>query len=308
VLKKHVAYIKRMSFLRITDPKKRDFIVQEFLKTKRNIQQHNLAEKTGDQDFATRVTKMFQPIIDSQHMVGEKVIKGVQQSIENIPVQPAITFPAFPSIEAALQPSEEEEEHGEEEPTTNIGSIAGQYLMKFASKSGVDKTFGLYDKDGEFYMGDKKVLLSGDNLIIDGKEYVGTPGIWELITSKDPDAEILTDDDYENYQDILIGTNAMRQNNSPASAKPKGNKSKKWRVYVKPIWDMYKDSLGPKSGEGVSTVIIPSDPNALLERFDLLMASKGAGNTGVQNELVSICDELLRQKIIDRKQYKKFMQ
>jgi len=37
------------------------------------------------------------------------------------------------------------------------------------------------------------------------------------------------------------------------------------------------------------------------------MASKQAGNTGVRNEIVSICDELLRQKILSRDAYKNFM-
>ena len=37
-----------MSFLKITDPKKRDFIVNEFLKTRQNIQQNFLSERVGD--------------------------------------------------------------------------------------------------------------------------------------------------------------------------------------------------------------------------------------------------------------------
>ena len=281
-----------MSFLKISDPKKRDFVVQEFLKTKRNIQQHSLAEKTGDQEFATQMSKMFKPLIDTQREV-------VKEVIENMPSLPAITFPAFPSIRAAHD--DDDDESQEEEPT-NIGSIAGKYLMKFASKDGVDKTFGLYDKDGVFYMGDKQVLISGNNLIVNDKEYQGTPGLWELITSKTPDSEIFTDGDYEQYQNILVETNAMRQNNDPTSTKPKGSRGQKWRVYVKPIWDMYKDM--EKDGSGI---ILPSDPSALLERFDLLVASKQAGNTGVQNEIVSILDELLRQKIIDRNQYKNML-
>ena len=286
-----------MSFLKISDPKKRDFVVQEFLKTKRNIQQHSLAEKTGDQEFSTRMSKMFKPLIDTQREVGEKV----QQSIENMPSLPAITFPAFPSIRAAHD--DDDESQGKE--PTNIGSIAGKYLMKFASKDGVDKTFGLYDKDGAFYMGDKQVLISGNNLIVNDKEYQGTPGLWELITSKTPDSEIFTDGDYEQYQNILVETNAMRQNNDPTSTKPKGSRGQKWRVYVKPIWDMYKTSEDiEKDGSGI---ILPSDPSALLERFDLLVASKQAGNTGVQNEIVSILDELLRQKVIDRNQYKNML-
>ena len=46
---------------------------------------------------------------------------------------------------------------------------------------------------------------------------------------------------------------------------------------------------------------MPSDPNALLERLDLLLA----GHTGVGNELVSICDELKRQGVLDTAAYKK---
>ena len=37
-----------MSFLKIRDPKKRDLIVNEFLKTKKNIQDNFLSERLGD--------------------------------------------------------------------------------------------------------------------------------------------------------------------------------------------------------------------------------------------------------------------
>ena len=58
-----------------------------------------------------------------------------------------------------------------------------------------------------------------------------------------------------------------------------------------------------KSGEGLK--ILPSDPNALIDRFDLLFSSKKAGHTGVRNEIVSILDELKRQGVINTKEYKK---
>ena len=57
----------------------------------------------------------------------------------------------------------------------------------------------------------------------------------------------------------------------------------------------------------VSTIILPSDPVALVERLDILMASKAAGDTGIRNELVSVCDELLRQNLIDKHKYKIIM-
>ena len=57
----------------------------------------------------------------------------------------------------------------------------------------------------------------------------------------------------------------------------------------------------------VPTIILPCDPIALVERLDILMASKAAGNTVVRNELVSVCDELLRQNLIDKHKYKVIM-
>ena len=93
----------------------------------------------------------------------------------------------------------------------------------------------------------------------------------------------------------------MKHNHNPLSMKPKSSKGQKYKEIIRPIWDdIY-------SGKGVNAIVIPSDPNALIERLDLLLASKQAGNTGVRNELVSICDELLRQDVIDKETYKKLM-
>ena len=59
--------------------------------------------------------------------------------------------------------------------------------------------------------------------------------------------------------------------------------------------------------EGSGVIIISSDPNTLLERLDLLLASQEAGHTGVKNELVSICDELKRQGVLNSNAYKKLI-
>jgi len=40
-----------MPFLKISDPKKRDYIAEEFLKTKKNIQDNYLSERLGDIDI-----------------------------------------------------------------------------------------------------------------------------------------------------------------------------------------------------------------------------------------------------------------
>ena len=96
----------------------------------------------------------------------------------------------------------------------------------------------------------------------------------------------------------------MRGYTDPKNNRPKRSGSFKWNNVVKDIWNK-KDEY---QGQGLNTtVIIPSDPNALVERLDLLMASKEAGNTGTRNEIVSICDELLRQGVLNKKAYKNIM-
>ena len=53
-----------MSFLKITDPKKRDFIVNKFLKTRQNIQQNFLSERVGDLSTQYELSKLFKPVTD----------------------------------------------------------------------------------------------------------------------------------------------------------------------------------------------------------------------------------------------------
>jgi len=62
-----------------------------------------------------------------------------------------------------------------------------------------------------------------------------------------------------------------------------------------------------KGWKGLKTTFIHSDPDALVDRLDLLLASYMAGNTGVRNELVSVCNEILRQEVITRDMYKTVM-
>ena len=116
-----------------------------------------------------------------------------------------------------------------------------------------------------------------------------------------------------NYQEIVIRSNTLKRNNDPNETHPKSNRGYKWTNLFKPIWDgnFYLELREDTSGEGVETtrdesvktIILPSDQQALLKRLDLLLASKQAGNTGLRNELVAICDELKRQGIVTDEQY-----
>ena len=83
-----------MSFLKITDPKKRDFIVNEFLKTRQNIQQNFLSERVGDLSTQNELSKLFKQVTDMQKYLKEGIVcewNSIREGMQNLPM--AITFP-----------------------------------------------------------------------------------------------------------------------------------------------------------------------------------------------------------------------
>src|ERR1043165_5852029 len=297
-----------MSFLKITDPAKRELIVEEFLKTKRNIQQNFLSEKLGDIGMQRELVKLYKPIVDSQSAISKEqnaLLSTIQENsaatsnaLKALPASitsslKAIQFPQHPSIQAYEDPVESVR-------TLELGELATAYLQQYASnKKSTDTTFGISSKDGVFYIGDTPITIEGDDITVADKTYTGTPVPWEFITMNIPNASIYNGNDLDDYAEILHKTNAMRQARNPN--KPKSSRNAKYRNINKPIW-------AAKVGKGVAPVVVlPHDPNALVEMLSLRMASFQAGNTGVRNEIVGICDELLRQNAITTEGYKNFV-
>ena len=51
----------------------------------------------------------------------------------------------------------------------------------------VDLPFGFrFEGDGNTYMGDKRVEIHNDDLIVGNELYEGTPGLWKLILESVP--------------------------------------------------------------------------------------------------------------------------
>ena len=288
-----------MSFLKITDPTKRDQTVKEYLELKKNIRNNLLSERAGEQQLQTELTKFYRPITESQKATTKEItesqkatareitegLRPIREGIENLPQ-------AMQPIGDASGKAPEEEEEDE-----SAGDIAIKYLR--LDDKVKDKTFGINKIDGHHYIGDTQVIIHKNNIIIDDEKFTGTPGLWDLIMLKEPPEDYHTDD-MEKYIKILRKTHVLHQGNNPNNPYPKSSKSNKWNRILRHIWE-YRGARF--EGEGI--VIMLSDPNALLERLDLLLASQKAGHTGVGNKLVSICDELKRQGILDTLAYKK---
>ena len=257
VLKNYVRNKKtEMSFLKIRDPVKRDLIVKEYLETKKNIWDNFLSERTGEQQLQTDLSTFFKPITETQKATAREIteeLKPIKKGTE------AITFPAYPSIQAFEKPLEGEE-------TQYIGEVAEKYLKTFATKSEADTTYDLYAKDGKFYIGNKLAIIVDNDLVVDKDEYEGTPGLWELFVSKEP--KDFTKEDYENYAKMMVKTNTLHGDNNPDRNYPKSSKGYKWNTILKGIW------YNRKKYEGSGVVVIPSDPNALLERQTCCLLAK----------------------------------
>ena len=284
-----------MSFLKISDPTKRDQTVKEYLELKKNIRDNLLSERTGEQQLQTELTKFYRPITESQKATAKEITESQKATAREITEGLRPIREGIESLPKAMLPIGKEEEEKEEDVL--IGEIARHYL----NSPNTDKTFGVRKIGDHHYIGNKHVITEDDDIVIkeSGDRFLGTHGLWELITSKDPEENLYDKDDYKNYERLMKKTNALHRGNDPNNPLPKGSKGGKWKTILGPIWHNHKYY----EGEGI--VIMSSDPNALLERLDLLLSSQKAGHTGVGNELVSTCDELKRQGVLDTAAYKK---
>ena len=328
-----------MSFIKIKDPRKREELIRDLIETRKRIKDNFIARKVGESEYQTGLTKLFKPITETQKATAKEITDAqketaakitsellpIKESIgelatkEDIEILPMKLFnQIYPSLE--FKSSE----------IMELGALAVSSLIEAFTKEGVDKTFGLYAENKKFKIGNKPVTIKDNNIEIENKTYIGTPGLWELITSHKP--EKFTEDDYNEYMDLLIRTNTIYRGNNPNNTKPKSSSSNKWKNLISPIWNYIKESKkqpeekgkgkgkgkhqeDPKPGPsgtdpqtetpGGGLKILPSDPNALIDRFDLLFSSKKAGHTGVRNEIISILDELKRQGVININEYKK---
>ena len=264
----------------------------------KKIRGNFLSERIGEQQLQTDLSKFYKPITETQKATAREITEGLKPIREGIEKLPE-------AIQPLGKATEEEEDEEDEEEDENVGEIAISYLKIPEHKR--DTTFGIRKVNGDHYIGNEHVIIKDDDIILvkDGDRFTGTHGLWRLITSKNPDLDKMKWDklDEENYVRLIEKTYVLHRGNDPNNPHAKSSKGKKWNNILNYIWHTGKFPEKGYEGEGV--VVIPCDPNALLERLDLLLASQEAGHTGVRNELVSICDELKRQDVLDTKAYKK---
>ena len=326
-----------MSFIKVKDPRKREELIRDFIETRKRIKDNFVARKVGESEYQTGLTKLFKPVTETQKAIAKEITDAqkataekftsellpIKESIEGLPTKEDIKnlpLQIFNQIFPALKYKESE--------ITELGGIAVNALIEAFTKDGIDRLSGIYSKDKRFYMGNKKITIEDNDItIIEGGEsgndikFKGTPGLWRLITENNiPDKTEFTPHELVDYIYMMHATKTTYVGNDPSRAK-KGGTNIKLNNLIKPLVKLIEDGKteelrnrilsyfnekeDEEETEGEGLKILPSDPNALIDRFDLLFSSKKAGHTGVRNEIVSILDELKRQGVLKTNEYKK---
>ncbi|XP_065645735.1 uncharacterized protein LOC136076190 [Hydra vulgaris] len=258
----------------------------------------------GETNLQLDLEKLYKPLIHSQDGIKESICK-LQDQADKFALPFSNYYPEA-NREIMITDFKELYPYHEENKSMRLGKIATDYIRMYAnSKTSTDTTFGIHSKDDIFYIRKKPIHINDNDITIDDETYYGTPSLWELIVKFNPEKNLYTEDDLKKYRAILIQTDAIT---SDANLyKPKSSHSRKYREIIAAIWrDLSRKRESKRTGVGkkVQTIILPSDPNSSIEKLELRIAAWKAGNTGARNEAVAICDELLRQGIIDDLQYK----
>lgn len=147
----------------------------------------------------------------------------------------------------------------------------------------------------KFYIGNSQLYINGSDIVVKNKTYKGTHGLYELLFKKDP--KFYTEDDERAYKEIVLKTNAHKRYYL-SNKQVDGSKLRKYKDIIAPFVKGEGMFMEVSGGARKIDYIHWDDPNELVERLKLLLASQKAGHTGHCNEINSIIEELREAKII----------
>lgn len=179
------------------------------------------------------------------------------------------------------------------------GPLTRKFILKMLHTTPSNRKYHIYgarvENDG-LMIGDSLLTTDDeDNIIIKGKSYKGTPGLFELVFRNSP--QKYNTRDLNTFKSILKLTNAHKKDYSVGSVIYR-NKSKKYNEIISKLFPPHSRKH-QSTGKGISlkntyetNVIYYKDINKIVDRMRLLYEAKQSGHTGVDNELIALVDEL----------------
>ena len=165
MLKNECFIIKEMSFLKISDPLKRDVIVKEYLELKKNIRDNLLSERIGESELQTDLSKFYKPITETQKATAREITEGLKPISEGLKTvrKEVHDIPGIVSdMEAVKKYGEEkqkEEDDEEDEEEEEDEEDFGDTQKYFLDQSDNDEKFGIRKVKSRYYIGNKRVIF-----------------------------------------------------------------------------------------------------------------------------------------------------
>jgi hypothetical protein len=122
--------------------------------------------------------------------------------------------------------------------STQFGTFAAKYVLLHLKKdlsNELDKLYGIRTDGKRWLLGNTNVEIADDNIYVKGKEYKGTPGLFELLFLTSPGKSLITTKDLEIYKQLLLATSAHKQSYDP-ERQINSNKGVKYVSVIKPLF------------------------------------------------------------------------
>lgn len=195
----------------------------------------------------------------------------------------------------------------------NIGGLQGIMYSVYTDK----------DKDpNQVYLGNEPITVKEGNkekellFVVNDQEFPLTKGLTSLLMSEAP--KDYNPNELELYKQMIKLTSAHKSSFNPKSSIYRLRGRTKYDTIISELFPIAKGnglgvtsggciykkpqmnykSLSLKNRVGKINYTYWDDPNELVDRLRILLASKSAGHTGHENEMISIIEELREAKII----------
>lgn len=302
----------------------------------RSIRKKYVSLKLGKSEEDDTLNKLFEPVVTPLKQIAKfsratrgnyPIVKSEMKQEEKVKKEePYIMLPKHEEEEELIpQPMEEEDvfEDSSSEPLQMSNAVLNEGLKKFPliakpfiegifQKSGaIDKHYGpnYHPATSKWNLGDKTIEFNNKNgdIKIGGRNFKGTVGLYELLFHNLPKKYL--NDDLAEYKEILELSKIHRD----TLGRLRHSQTQKYKKIIRPMFTEQAVPTRSRStnveGRGMKLkytdkpmeYVFWDDPNELVERLKLLVASQEAGNTSHDNEIVAIINELLEANIIKEK-------
>lgn len=163
-----------------------------------------------------------------------------------------------------------------------------------------DLFYGVRAKDNGYFIGNTKISFDSEVAVeVCGESFPLTIGLMNLLFLKKPKYFLNSDLDY--YKQIISLTKIHLKSNGKMK---KHMRNEKFCKIIEPMFLKSGTSLQTDYMEVIRNGKIDykywDNPNELVDRLRLLIASQSAGHTGHNNEIISIIEELREANIIEK--------